>query len=161
MAEQNFILTRAGYEELQRELAAFKAEYQERLAEFADVNYSANDPTPEEGAYFEARTMKEHVEERIGYIELVLQRADVIDEDPDPNHIDPGDVVTVWNFTEGREEVFPLLGSAELTHARREGISIDSPVGRALLGRRVGDVINVEVPDGHTRYHIRRVEHPV
>jgi transcription elongation factor GreA len=161
MAEEQFVLSRAGYEILKQELSELEAEHQQRLAEFADVNYDV-DPSTEEAAYFDTRVMKEHVEERIGHLQLVLSRAEVLEEDPDPLAVDPGEQVTVWDFAEKRERIFNLVSSAETIYARdvipgRE-VSIESPVGQALLGKHIGDVVEIGVPDGKTKYAIRRIE---
>lgn len=151
--EERYTLTRAGYEEMQRELTELEARYQRELAELADVQ-DGLDPEAAEPAYFESKTTKEEVEERLGHLRLVLRYADVIDEDPDPTVIDPGDRVVVYDYATKETLTFDILGSEEVIHGR-EGVSMDSPVGQALLGKRVGDVIQVEVPDGRVRYAIR------
>jgi transcription elongation factor GreA len=155
--EERFVLTRAGYEQLKQELDSLETEQQEQLAEYSDVNYSANDPAKEEAAYFETRTSKEHTDERIGHLKLVLEHAEVVDDDPNPETIDPGDRVTVWDFSEKHTVQFDLLGSEEII-AGRQGISLESPVGKALHGKKVGDVVEVEVPDGIAKYAIRKIE---
>ena len=158
MAEQDrFILTRQGYEDLQRDLKALEQEYRESFEEFVDVNVS-NDPSREEAAYDEARTRKEFVEEQLDYLRNVLKRAQVIDEDPDLTTVDPGDRVTVWDFEQKKETAFDLVGDSPEVIYGREGISIESPVGQALLGRRVGDLVQVQTPDGKVRYAIRKIE---
>jgi len=156
-SEERFVLTRAGYEQLKHELDTLEAEHHEQLAEYSDVNYSANDPAKEEAAYFETRVTKEHTDERIGHLKLVLENAEVVDDDPNPDTIDPGDRVTVWDFTDKRSVQFDLLGSEEVI-AGRSGVSLESPVGKALHGKQVGDVVEVEVPDGKARYAIRKIE---
>jgi transcription elongation factor GreA len=155
--EERFVLTRAGYEQLKQELNSLEAEQREQLAEYSDVNYSANDPAKEEAAYFETRITKEHTDERIGHLKLVLEHAEVVDDDPNPDTIDPGDRVTVWDFTEKRTVQFDVLGSEEVI-AGRHGISLESPVGKILHGKRIGDVVEVEVPDGKAKYAIRKIE---
>jgi transcription elongation factor GreA len=161
MAEEPFVLSAAGYDILKQELAALEAEHRERQADFADVN-ADDDPAREEGAYFEARTSKEHVEERIGHLKLVLSRAEVLKDDPDPKRIDPGEQVTVWDIADKRERVFNLVSGDEAVYARDEisgqEVSLDSPVGKALLGKGLGDVIEVDVPDGRAKYAIMRIE---
>jgi transcription elongation factor GreA len=161
MAEERFQLSPTGYDILKKELAALEAEYQEEFARYADAN-SDTDPSQEEAAYFETRTRKEHLEERIGHLKLVLTRADVLEDDPNPHGVDPGERVTVWDFNEERERAFNIVSSTETMFARDgiEGreVSVDSPVGSALLGKRVGDVIEIVVPDGKSKYAIRRIE---
>jgi transcription elongation factor GreA len=156
MAEERFVLTRAGYEELQRELEALEAELDEEQAELRDFQ-SPIDSSDEEAAEFETRTTKEHDEERVGHLRLILEHAEVIDEDPDPHRIDPGDRVTVRDLDAHQIRQFDLLGSGEVRFGI-EGVSIDSPVGQALLGRQVGDVITVDVPEGRVRYAVHKVE---
>ncbi len=158
MAEERFILTRAGYEKLQRELKTLQARLHGEMEIFSDMSdFWDIDPSPEEAAYVDARITKEQLDERIGHLTLVLQHAEVVDDDPDLSTVDPGDRVTVWDFRENRELQFDVVGSEEVTHGRR-GASTESPVGKALLGRRVGDVIEVEAPDGKARYAIRKIE---
>jgi transcription elongation factor GreA len=156
MSDEHFVLTPAGYENLRQELAALEARYNEDEAEFKDVNYS-NDPSKEEAAYVETRISREHDEERIGHLRLILENAVILDEDVDPAHVDPGERVTVWDFAEKQEIQFDLLGPEEVIAGRR-GVAIDSPVGKALIGKQVGDVVEVEVPDGTVRYAIRNIE---
>jgi transcription elongation factor GreA len=153
---ERFVLTKSGYEILQHELEVLEARQREDLANFADVNYS-NDPSKEEASYFETRIDKEHTDQRVVYLRTVLNNAEVVDEDPNIETVDPGDRVTVWDFTEKRELKFDLIGSPEAVAGRR-GVSLASPVGKALLGRRIGDVIEIEVPDGSSRYAIRNIE---
>lgn len=120
------------------------------------MNYST-DPSKEEAAYVDTKTDKEDTERRIDHLKLVLQQAQVMDEDPDLTTVDPGDRVTVWDFADGRMRQFDLLGSEEVIGGS-EGVSTESPVGKALQGKRVGDVIKVDVPDGHTRDTIHKIE---
>lgn len=156
MAHDRYILTRAGYEQLQRELV----DYQERRARqqeaVGDMQQDGSENYPEEGAEFEARTEREFLDERIGNLTLILRSAEVVDDDPDPRTVDPGDRVTVWSIEEGQEYEYDLIGGAEVMYGRL-GVSIDSPVGSALIGRKIGEMVNVETPDGSTRYVIRAI----
>ena len=156
MANERFLLTRAGYELLERELEDLLRKSSEEMAEqLADVH----DDTEfgEEATFFDVVMEKELLDQRIAHVRTVLARAEILDEDPDPTRVDPGDRITAWDFTEKQEVTFDLLGSPEVTFGR-EGISTESPVGLALLGRKVGDVIEVDVPDGKARYAIRKIE---
>ncbi|MDX2139345.1 MAG: GreA/GreB family elongation factor [Chloroflexota bacterium] len=156
MALERYTLTRAGYDQLQRELTDYQERRAQQQIEMESIQDNTTENYPEEGAEFEARTMREIMDERIGNLILILQQADVTDEDPNPRTIDPGDRVTAWNVQDREEVEFDLVGSAEVMYGR-EGVSIESPVGQALIGRRVGDVVDVATPDGMTRYAIRRV----
>lgn len=156
MAEERFPLTQTGYEQLKTELENLEREHAAQQQDFADVNYS-NDPSHEEAAYDEVRTTKDDLEEKIGHLKLVLQNAEVISEDADPEGVNLGERVTVWDSAAKETLQFDLIGSEEATHGR-EGVTDDSPVGKALLGKRIGDVVEVDVPDGKMRYVIRKIE---
>jgi transcription elongation factor GreA len=150
------ILTREGYHQLEQELHDLKTRGREEIA--ARLNDVRDDTAPsDESLLFEAMTAQEQLEARIAQIERILATAEVIDHDPDPDSASPGDRVIVWDYAEKAEFAFDLLGSAEVAFGR-SGVSIESPVGRALLNRRVGDIVEVQVPDGIARYQIRRLE---
>ncbi len=158
MAEERFILTKAGYRELQEELRRLEAKRQDELSQYPALQPFDVDPSHEEGAYDNAREDKETTDSRIGHLKLVLEHADVIgDEDPNVGRVDPGERVTVYDMAERTTRQFDLIGSEEAIAGRR-GVTVDSPVGKALLGRRVGDVITVDVPDGKVHYAIRKIE---
>ncbi len=155
--QDHFVLTRQGYAALQRELRALEAEQREAFAEYTDAN-DKRDPSPEEAAYFEARTREEFVDQQVDYLRAVLERAQVLDEDPDPLRIDPGDRITVWDFQQQKEQQFDLVGDSPEVIFERDGISVESPVGKALFKHQIGDVVEVDTPDGKMRYCIRKVE---
>src|SRR5690349_6935793 len=99
MAEERFILTPAGYEQLQRDLEDLIEQSKEVAEQMADVH----DDTEfgEEATYHDVMENKERLDSRIAHLRRVLLRADIIsDEDPDPTRVDPGERVTVWDFAE-------------------------------------------------------------
>ncbi len=156
MSDSEFILTRAGYDRLKIELDKLLNEEigkaTERLAE------AHEDEAGDEANFYAAKVNKERLDERAAHLKLVLAQAEIIEEDPDPESVSPGNRVTVWDIDEKEELVFDLLGSTEIANIVRKGVSINSPVGKALLGRRVGDKVEVEVPVGVARYKIRKIE---
>lgn len=155
MEEKKHVLTRSGYDKLQVELEKLlnleSGEVAEKLAEARENEAS------EEAVFFETMVEKERLDERIAYLKYVLANAQIVDRDDDPDHVSPGNRVTVYDKDEKEDLVFDLLGSAEVT-AGRQGVSLDSPVGQALLGHAVGDTVKVDVPDGVVRYKIRKIE---
>ena len=155
MTERRILLTRAGYEKLQRELNILTSEENAKVAEMlADAR---EDDQGEEAVFFDAMISKERLDERVTHLQNVLARAEVIDVDEDPDTITPGNRVTVYDPVEKEEFVLDLLDTEEITHGRR-GVSLEAPVGRALLGKHVGDKIQVEVPDGVVTYKIRKID---
>ena len=159
MAEERVQLTRVGYEALRQELEEARERVQRATEQLASVDNSADDNIPEEAAEFDIRTTQEYFSDRVRQLEFVLSRADVIEEDPDPERINVGDRVIVWDFQDNKERTFEIVSGPEAI-GREAVISADSPVGQALLGKGVGDIINIEVPDGITRYSVRRMAPP-
>lgn len=149
------ILTRTGYQKLQRELEILLSEDTQEVAELlADAR---DDEQGEEAVFFDIMVEKERLQERIGYLKRLLANAVVVDQDQDPDRVSPGNRVTVRDLDEDEEIVFDLIGSAEVAMGRR-GVSIVSPVGKALLGHKIGERVEVEVPAGTSRYKILKIE---
>ena len=155
MAERRIQLTRPGYEKLQRELNILTSEENSKVAEM--LAEAREDDQGEEAVFFDAMISKERLDERVSHLQNVLARAEIIDADEDPNTITPGNRVTVYDTSEKEELTMDLLDTEEITHGRR-GVSLDSPVGQALLGKHVGDRIKVKVPDGIVAFKVRKIE---
>lgn len=155
MAERRFLLTRQGYHKLQRELNILTSVENSKVAEM--LAEAREDDQGEEAVFFDAMVSKERLDERVSHLQNVLARAEIIDADEDPDTITPGNRVTVYDTGEKEEFALDLLDSEEITHGRR-GVSLDSPVGKALLGKQVGDRVKVEVPDGLVTYKVRSIE---
>lgn len=154
MSEERFILTRSGYQRLENELNELlklqAGEIQEVAEAFDDTDFGEN------AAFYDAVFDKERLEARIAHLKMVLARAEIIEQDLDPERVTPGDRVVVWSEEDQEEIVFNILSTEEVAYGQ-EGISVESPVGRALLGHQVGDTVTVEVPIGTVRYTIRRI----
>jgi transcription elongation factor GreA len=159
MAEERIQLTREGYETILRELEEARARVERATGRMADMHNAPDDQNQfhEEAAEFDIKTTQERFNERVRHLEFILSRAQIIEEDPDPARVNIGDRVVVWDFEAEQERTFEIVSSEESIQTQ-QGLSADSPVGQALLGRRIGDVVDVEVPDGTARYSIRRME---
>ncbi len=156
MADEHY-LTRAGYESLEKELRRLENVELPEIAERLNEIRSETDSEGEDPQLFNILSQKNYVDERIVNIKRILANAVVLDEDPDPDTANAGDRVVVLDVDEDEEIVFDLLDSAEVVHSRR-GISTKSPVGQALLGKKVGDVVTVKTPDGKVKFQILRFE---
>ena len=154
MAERRIQLTRKGYDKLQRELNILTSEENSKVAEM--LAEAREDDQGEEAVFFDAMISKERLDERVSHLQNVLARAEII-EDGDHDIVTPGIRVTVYDSGEKEEFALDLLDTEEITHGRR-GVSLDSPVGKALLGKRVGDRVKVQVPDGLVTYRVRKIE---
>lgn len=157
MSDERFPLTTAGQQRLVAELEAARAEQRGLTEQLEDIYRDPARNNDEEAADFEVRTRKEMADQRVGHLQYVLSRADVIDEDPDPQRINAGDRVIVWDVDSREEFTFNVISPAEVGLVE-DAVTTDSPVGKALMGRTVGEMIEVNVPDGRERYAIRQVE---
>jgi transcription elongation factor GreA len=102
----------------------------------------------ENAAYDEAKDQQAFVEGRIIHLEDLLKRASVIADDPATGVVRLGSLVTVAEGS-GAQESFRIVGTAEADPS--DGcISNESPMGRSLMGKRVGETATYDTPDGDT-----------
>ncbi len=146
MAEKPIFLTPEGRAKLEAELEHLRSV---RRAEVAERIHSAKEEGDimENSAYDEAKNEQAFVEGRIMTIEQMLKNAVMINETRSKDSVGLGSVVTIVERGASDEDVFHIVGSAEADPDRGR-ISNESPVGRALLGKRVGDEVQVKIPDG-------------
>ncbi|NLY41002.1 MAG: transcription elongation factor GreA [Desulfovibrionales bacterium] len=113
----------------------------------------------ENAGYDAARERQGMLEARINYIESRMIRFEVIDIDTlQSDKIVFGATVTLLDLETDETKVYTLLGPDEADHTKGT-ISLESPVGRALLGKQEGDEISVQVPRGRVDYEIVSVEY--
>ena len=154
MEQKNEILfTQEGYNKLEEEVEFLKTVRRKEVAERIKVAISFGDLS-ENAEYDEAKNEQAQVEERIMKLENMIRKAVIIDESQiDLNVVTIGSIVKV-NDVEFDEEVeYTIVGSAEADPYDGK-ISNESPVGRALLGKTVGDEVDVQVPDGIAKFKI-------
>jgi transcription elongation factor GreA len=143
-------LSQGGLEKLRTELDEM---VQVRRAEVAGRIHDAKEhgDLSENAEYEDAKNEQAFVEGRIQTLEALIKNATIIDETHGTDHVQIGSTVKV-DGTDGKE-VFTIVGSTEASP--REGkISNESPVGRALLGKRKGESVVVHVPAGDFSYKI-------
>lgn len=146
-----------GLKKLETELEHLKtvkrSEVAERIKqarEFGDIS--------ENSEYEDAKNEQGLVEARIQSLENMLRNARVVDvKNQDPTTVHIGSRVKLWDEQDNLEEEYIVVGSAEADpiHSR---ISIDSPVGKALLGSAVGQVVEVTAPMGRIKLKILAIE---
>ena len=143
-------LSKEGLEQLRKELEEL---VNVRRAEVAARIHEAKEhgDISENAEYEDAKNEQAFVEGRIQSLSALIKNAVVIDENHSTTHVQIGSTVTVQS-DDGKEK-FTIVGSAEAAPAEGR-ISNESPVGRALLGRKKGDTIVVTVPAGDTSYKI-------
>ena len=146
MAKQ-VMVTAEGLRQLEEELDYLKGEKRKEIAEKIKAARSYGDLS-ENSEYDDAKNEQAILEARIVTIEATLKNAVIIDEDTISNeHIHIGSKVKIENITLGREAEYKIVGSNESNPAKGK-ISDESPVGMALMGHAVGDVVEVETPSG-------------
>jgi transcription elongation factor GreA len=145
MASKPVPLTKQGLDKLEKELDFLRntrrAEVAQRIHDAKELVGAQN--TPE---YEDARNEQAFVEGRILTLENVIQNAVLIEEAHDHQKVSLGSTVTILNH-KGDRDHYTIVGSAEADP--KEGrISNESPVGVALLGKSVGDKVEVKAPAG-------------
>ncbi len=146
-------MTRAGFEQLQAELARLEGE--ELPAAIAAMTSAAADKDFRENApYDAAKQHRAELQRRIDEIKATLSHAVVVDETQD-DRVGVGTRVVVRDLDEDEEFSYTLVGPGERGVGK---ISTQSPVGRALLDHTVGEVVQVTVPAGVHKYRIEKIE---
>ncbi len=149
-------MSEEGLKKLETELETLKSvkrhEVSERIKtarEFGDIS--------ENSEYEDAKNEQAFVEGRIQTIEKMLRQAKVVDNhNVDPNAVHIGSLVTIKDLEEDVEEQYTLVGAAE-ADPNKNHISNESPVGKALMGARVGQVVEVTAPVGKIRLQVIKI----
>ena len=159
MAEKAYYVTEEGREALEKELDYLKVVRRKEVAEKIKVALSFGDLS-ENSEYYEAKNDQAILEARIADLEVMLNNAKVIEkteQDADKVHI--GSNVSVsFKRADGSEATreFSIVGSNE-ANPRLGKISDESAVGKALVGAKLGDSVEVETPGGIVVYTILSV----
>ncbi len=146
-------LTQEGYDKLAKELEYLKTEGRKEAAENIKEARSHGDLS-ENSEYDEAMNDQGRLEARIAEIENILKNSEIITEGESGIHI--GSVVALLDLDEEEEDEYVILGENE-SAPDRGYISAESPVGKQLIGKNVGDIINVEAPGGVVSFKVTRI----
>jgi transcription elongation factor GreA len=157
MAQQDVILTQEGLKELQEKLEHLKTVGRKETAEKIKVALSFGDLS-ENSEYDEAKSEQGKLEAEILELETMISRAKIMEEDISTETVHIGSVVTIKETTRGsQEKTFRITGFAQANPAEGK-ISDESPVGKALMGHKVGDKVVVEAPRGEMTYKIVKID---
>ncbi len=150
-------LTREGYNRLQDELEYLRTvrrqEVAERLHEALEGGDLGVDPDAE---YEAAKNEQAFVEGRIKELEILLSNARVVDAPEKTDVVVVGSRVTIQEDG-AEEEEYVIVGAAE-ANPREGRVSNESPLGRSLMGKRVGDMVSVEAPQGSFSVRVLKLE---
>ena len=156
MSDQTTYLTREGLKKLQEELEYLKTVKRQEVAERLHAAMDEGD-IDENAEYDEAKNEQAFVEGRILTLEAMLKNYVLIEEQAkDNDEVSLGNIVTVVEGDNPTEK-YHIVGAAEADPTRGR-ISNESPLGKALLGRRVGDTVQVSAPAGLLTFRITQIE---
>ncbi|WP_369601284.1 transcription elongation factor GreA [Hahella sp. SMD15-11] len=152
-------MTKAGEEALRQELHRLKTQERPRIIE-AIAEAREHGDLKENAEYHAAREQQGFIEGRIKEIEAKLSMAQVIDVTQIENtgKVIFGVTVDIIDCETEEKKTFTIVGDDE-ADIKQGKISISSPVARALIGKEVGDVVTVHVPNGVIEYEIDDVRH--
>ncbi len=157
MGEKKNLLTYEGLKKLEDELQDLKVVQRKAIAQKIKEAREQGDLS-ENAEYDAAKDEQRDIEARIEQIEKILKNAEVVVEDEvDLDKISVGCVVKVLDVEFDEEEEFKLVGSSEANSLNGK-ISNESPVGKALIGARVGDTIQVETQAGTIEYKVLEIQ---
>lgn len=161
MAEQETILTEEGLKKLEDELDYLRSEKRQQVAERLKVAISYGDIS-ENSEYDDAKNEQAFVEGRILTLEKMIRNAKVIkDSEINKKVVSLGSQVTIKDMETEEEEEYTVVGTTEADPmADPPRISNESPVGKAILGQKVGSVCKVPTPTGELSYKIVSIAKP-
>lgn len=154
--EKEVLLSPEGLKKLEEELQHLKtvrrievAERIKQAREFGDIS--------ENSEYVDAKNEQAFIEGRILTLEKMIRNAHIVEEGKGaPGVVTIGSTVRVRDLETGEEAQYTIVGSTE-ADPFADKISNESPVGKALLGTKVGDTVEVAVPAGVVRYEVLEV----
>ena len=147
----NTFITQEGLQKLKKELEALKREKRKEIAERIQEAKELGDLS-ENAEYVEAKNEQSFVEGRIIEIESVLKHATIIKQrTKSTNKVEVGSRIKIQDEAQTKEYV--IVGSNEADPSAGR-ISNESPLGQAFLGKKVGDIIEITVPQGCKKFKI-------
>ncbi|WP_066715493.1 transcription elongation factor GreA [Clostridium sp. Marseille-P299] len=157
MAEKKNILTYEGLRQLEEELQELKVNKRKQVAEKIKEAREQGDLS-ENAEYDAAKDEQRDIEARIEEIDKILKNAEVVVEDEvDVDAINIGCMVRILDMEYNDELEYKIVGSTEANSLKGK-ISNESPVGKALMGARKGDIISVDTHSGVIQYKILEIQ---
>lgn len=156
MTDNKQLYTPEGFKELTDELNYLKTVKREEIKEAIAVAKSFGDLS-ENSEYDEARTEQAKTEARITELQLLVENAVVVDESKvDTSIISLGSSVVLYDVEDEEEVSYSIVGSNE-TNPLEGKISDQSPIGRALMGKKEGDSVSIDTPAGTLKFNVLKV----
>ena len=150
------IMTRSGYEKLKTELTLLRTDMRLEVANKLEEARAFGDLS-ENAEYHAAKEEQEKLEGRISRLEYKLNKAKIVDfDDLDTSHANLGTTITIQDLDKNNAFTYMLVGTEE-SDPKENRISVSSPVGKAIIGKAVGDEVSVRVPKGLRRLKILEI----
>ena len=156
MIEKVYPMTLEGKQKLEEELEDLKINKRKEIVERIKIARSYGDLS-ENSEYESAKDEQAFVEGRISTLEKMIRFAEIIDDkNVEADIVSLGRTVTFVELPDEEEESYSIVGSAEANPLQGK-ISNDSPIAKALLGKRVGDEVSIATPGGDMKVKIVNV----
>lgn len=154
--EKKVVLTREGFAKLEKELEYYTSVRRNEIAEQIAVARGFGDLS-ENAEYDEAKNEQSRIEAKIIDMENTLRNCTVVEDDEVTTEtVGVGNTVKVMNLTMKIAQTFTIVGTNE-TDPKAMKISLDSPIGAALLGKRVGQSVTVDIPAGSLQLRVEEI----
>lgn len=148
-----YIMTYDGVKKLEDELEYLRTVKRREITEKIKSALSFGDLS-ENSEYDDAKNDQAFTEGRIVQLENMLKNVTIVDESEIPlDVVSVGATVKIKDFDFDEEVQYTIVGSAEADPINNK-ISNESPVGKSLLGKKIGDIVEVQIPDGLSKYKI-------
>ena len=156
-AVNRVVLTPDGKRKLDEELNELKTVKRVEIAKEIEVARSFGDLS-ENAEYDEAKNEQARIEGRIRDLEEMLRNAEVVDQAGQPaGVVGVGSMVKVFDLEYEEEDTYTVVGATEADPAKLK-VSTESPIGKALMGARVGAVVEAQTPGGPIRLRIDAIQ---
>ncbi len=156
MSQKEVYITADGLTKLKEELEHLRGERRQEVALRLREAIQGGDELIDNAEYEAAKNEQAFVEGRILELERMLAKAQIIEHNKKADNVEIGATVTIKEGNK-KPETFTIVGAAEADP--KEGlISNESPLGSALLTKQVGDVVEVEAPDGVIRFKVVKIK---
>ncbi len=157
MADQPNYLTAEGLKELETRLDYLRNTRRQEIANRLRLAMEEGGELVENAEYEDAKNEQAFIEGEIMRLEAILSNVQIIEPGGPKDTVGLGDHVTVQEKGASQPEVYHIVGAAE-ANPQRGRISNESPLGRALMGHKVGDKVTVKAPDGDIIFEIKAIE---
>lgn len=147
-------LSKEQHDKLKRELESLKhGDRVKIIKEIAEAREKGD--LSENAEYHAAKEKQALIERKIARLEETLSRARIMSEDmKNSNQVHVGSRVKLIDIKTEEETIYELVPTAEFHTYDVDAISIDSPVGKALIGKSVGDIVEIKIPAGTITYRV-------